>query len=247
MKAISLLQPWATLVMLGYKCQETRSWDTKHDGPLAIHASLGKPAAVRRLCQENAHIRQILAYHGLTFDTLPRGAVLGTCTLLTTLPIAGPDTYLKNEEPQLFCHPEQLSPVERAAGDYTPGRFAWLLRQVQPCSPQPCKGSLSLWRVPTDIADTLAELAAAAPPLLWLPDTSTEVWRDGVKIGTIDCMNIAPSSRPPAIRWVGLTADRRISGQAHHIQADAEADVVAWSKGEPVAYPRYGELAAPAL
>jgi hypothetical protein len=236
MRAISLLQPWATLVMLGYKTQETRSWDTSYSGPLAIHASLGKPAEARRLCQENSHIRTILSYHGLTFDSLTRGAILGTCELLGTLPIAGPDTYDKTREPHMFCHPEQLSPVERATGDYTPGRFAWLLRQVQPCSPQPCKGALSLWQVPADIAATLEELAAQTTPLLWLPGTSAEVRRDGVKIGTIHCINIAPSSRLPAIRWYGANADGRITGQARRVQADAEADVLAWARGEEVPY-----------
>lgn len=228
--------------MLGYKTNETRSWDTKHDGPLAIHASVGKPAWARQLCENDPHIRQILAVHGLTFDTLPRGAILGTCMLLGTLPIAGPDTYLKNEQPHMFCHPEWLYPVERATGDYTPGRFAWLLRKVVPCSPQPCKGALSLWQVPADIAATLAELAAAATPPLWLPDTSAEVRRNGVKIGTITCLNIAPSSQPPAIRWYGANAAGTATGQAHRIQADAEADVVAWSKGEQVAYPKCCEL-----
>jgi hypothetical protein len=43
MKAISLIQPYATLIMLGLKTNETRSWDTKYDGPLVIHASAGKP------------------------------------------------------------------------------------------------------------------------------------------------------------------------------------------------------------
>jgi hypothetical protein len=38
MKALTLIQPWATLVALGEKQIETRSWDTKYRGPLAIHA-----------------------------------------------------------------------------------------------------------------------------------------------------------------------------------------------------------------
>jgi hypothetical protein len=242
MKAISLLQPWATLVMLGYKTNETRSWDTKHDGPLAIHASQGKPTAARRLCQEDMHIRQILAHHGFTFDSLPRGAILGTCSLLGTLPIAAPDSYLMKQHPHMYCNPELLSPVERATGDYTPGRYAWLLRQVVPCSPQPCYGALSLWQVPADIAATLEELAAQATPPLWLPATSAPVLRNGVKIGTIYCLNIARPSEPEAIRWYGANAAGTATGQAHRIQADAEADVVAWSRGESVAYPKYCEL-----
>jgi hypothetical protein len=242
MKAISLLQPWATLVMLGYKTNETRSWDTSYSGPLAIHASLGKPAEARRICQENSHIRQILAVHGLTFDTLSRGAILGTCTLLGTLPIAGPTTYLKNEEPHMFCHPETLYPVERASGDYTPGRFAWRLIQVRPCSPLPCKGALSLWTVPTDIAAQLEAFPAVDCPLLWLPDTSAEVLSAGQVIGHVHCINIARPSAPPAIRWFGRNATGTATGQAHLIQAQAEADVVAWAEGRAVSYPKHAAV-----
>lgn len=39
MKALTLWQPWASLVALGVKTIETRSWSTSHRGPLAIHAS----------------------------------------------------------------------------------------------------------------------------------------------------------------------------------------------------------------
>lgn len=39
MKVISLLQPWATLAVIGQKKIETRSWSTKYRGPLLIHAS----------------------------------------------------------------------------------------------------------------------------------------------------------------------------------------------------------------
>ena len=40
MKTLSLIQPWASLIALGEKRIETRSWGTRYRGPLAIHASL---------------------------------------------------------------------------------------------------------------------------------------------------------------------------------------------------------------
>lgn len=43
MKALSLTQPWATLVAIGAKKIETRSWSTSYRGPVAIHASKGYP------------------------------------------------------------------------------------------------------------------------------------------------------------------------------------------------------------
>jgi hypothetical protein len=39
MKAISLWQPWATLVAIGAKTIETRGWSTSYRGPIAIHAA----------------------------------------------------------------------------------------------------------------------------------------------------------------------------------------------------------------
>lgn len=39
MKALSLKQPWAWLIINGYKNIENRKWSTDYRGPLAIHAS----------------------------------------------------------------------------------------------------------------------------------------------------------------------------------------------------------------
>ena len=43
MKALTLHQPWATLIALGVKTIETRSWRTNYRGPIAIHAGLHAP------------------------------------------------------------------------------------------------------------------------------------------------------------------------------------------------------------
>lgn len=43
MRALSLRQPWASLVTIGVKTIETRSWATKYRGPLAIHAAKRRP------------------------------------------------------------------------------------------------------------------------------------------------------------------------------------------------------------
>ncbi|KAI3597676.1 hypothetical protein D8I24_6492 [Cupriavidus necator H850] len=41
MKALSIRQPWAWLIVNGHKDIENRSWATKHRGPVLIHASKG--------------------------------------------------------------------------------------------------------------------------------------------------------------------------------------------------------------
>ena len=39
MKAISIQQPWASMIVFGFKPVENRKWRTTHRGPLLIHAS----------------------------------------------------------------------------------------------------------------------------------------------------------------------------------------------------------------
>jgi hypothetical protein len=41
MKAISIRQPWAWLIVNGFKDIENRTWPTKFRGPVLIHASKG--------------------------------------------------------------------------------------------------------------------------------------------------------------------------------------------------------------
>ena len=40
MKALTILQPWASLIACGAKMIETRSWSTAYRGEIAIHAAL---------------------------------------------------------------------------------------------------------------------------------------------------------------------------------------------------------------
>lgn len=151
MKALSLLQPWATLIMLGYKTLETRSWATKHRGPLAIAASAGKQG--REACAPGTYLAQLLANHGLTFDDLPRGAVLGLCQV---------DSMHKMDETWDLV----LGEVELACGDYTNGRVAWALSNVQAfATPVKCKGALSLWQVPVEAEAQFPE--QPVPGVMW--------------------------------------------------------------------------------
>jgi hypothetical protein len=50
MKVLTLSQPFATLVAIGAKKIETRSWSTKYRGPLAIHAAKTIPREYKSLC-----------------------------------------------------------------------------------------------------------------------------------------------------------------------------------------------------
>lgn len=172
MKAITLIQPYATLIALGYKANETRSWQTTHRGPLAIHAGIGMPSWAREVAETDSVISSILHYHGLTFDTLPRRRVLAVAKVAGMLRIVEPGTGIGLGR----CDPALLSVNERASGGYMLGRWAWQLENVLTLAePVACSGAQSIWQVPADIAQRVAAAPAAlCPPktLVWFAGNS---------------------------------------------------------------------------
>lgn len=144
-KAVTIWQPWATLIILLEKLNETRSWPTNHRGPLAIHAA---QCLDREAC-ETEPIKSILTKHGYSADTLPTGAILGTATIAgmwkswdverKRLILAEP----ASEEGTIY---KEITDQEFALGDYCEGRYAWELRDVHRfAEPIPAKGKQRLW------------------------------------------------------------------------------------------------------
>lgn len=130
--ALSLLQPWASLVVMGFKTIETRSWQTARRGPLLIHASLGRKGKI--LVTEPPFSKYIT-----DFDALPFGAIIGQVQLDEIVPVE-----------ELFYSDAKLAALtleEKAFGDYTKGRYAWVLSEpVMFDEPIPVKGGLGLWK-----------------------------------------------------------------------------------------------------
>jgi hypothetical protein len=132
MKALTLTQPWSTLVALGVKNIETRSWSTPYRGRLAIHAAKGFPPDARLICRREPFKRVLMAAGIESLADLPRGVLLATVQLVDCVPTGKVRS--------------QLSSEEYAFGDYSAGRWAWLLDDVQPLSePVPACGALGLW------------------------------------------------------------------------------------------------------
>jgi hypothetical protein len=67
---------------------------------------------------------------------MPLGCVLATCELVDCLPTV-----------EVFeDYPDLDTPPEREFGDYSAGRYAWVLKNVRPLpEPVPAKGALGLW------------------------------------------------------------------------------------------------------
>lgn len=140
MKVISLLQPWATLIVIGAKKIETRSWKDPYRGPLLIHASLGKKDYAR----EVATLADRFGVKKPAFDDLPFGAIIGQVNLEDIHPterMQGAE-HVRLPNGMRWDFTEQ----EMALGDYTIGRYGWLLSNpVSFDTPIPAKGSLRLW------------------------------------------------------------------------------------------------------
>lgn len=130
MKALTLTEPWALLMMLGEKNVETRSWRTDYRGELAIHAAKTMSRFAKDFCQHE-QVARVFAKHtwGQTFFL---GHILCIRELIEIRPTA---------------HCSDLSRQEKYFGDYSPGRWAWIfspnIRIISP--PVPVKGALSLW------------------------------------------------------------------------------------------------------
>lgn len=81
MKVLTLKQPWATLVVEGYKEYEFRTWKTKYRGDFLVHAGLGvDKEALKR-------------FEYLNLD-YPKGCIIGKVTLTDCLLV---DDNLKEE------------------------------------------------------------------------------------------------------------------------------------------------------
>lgn len=116
MKVLSLLQPWATLVVIGAKKIETRSFRTKYRGPILIHAGI-------KMGRDQEYLIFSEPFHSAlkNLKELPLGKIIGSVTIKEVV-----ETELICAFPSTASH-DLLTEVEKSFGDYSNGRFAWLL------------------------------------------------------------------------------------------------------------------------
>ncbi|HBP1341823.1 ASCH domain-containing protein [Pseudomonas aeruginosa] len=118
MKALSVRQPWAWLIVHRHKPIENRSWKTGYRGDLLIHASQGMTkdeyAEALSLCNK-------LGVELPEFSALERGGVVGRVT------VTG-------------CVDESDSP-------WFSGKYGWEMSEATPLPFMPCKGRLSLFDI----------------------------------------------------------------------------------------------------
>lgn len=121
MKALSIRQPWAWLILNAGKDIENREWPTKFRGRFLIHASKGMTRdeytdGVWTL--EDTESRIVLP----PFECLERGGIVGTAMLT--------DCVQKSASPWFF------------------GRYGFEIRDAMPLPFRPFKGALGFFEVP---------------------------------------------------------------------------------------------------
>lgn len=136
-KALTLWQPWATLIADGRKRYETRSWPPPRrliGRRIAIHAGTHRDRETGALARR----------WGLC--DLPLGAVVCTCRLVAAHHIShhSPDGTRAMVGSGYIGGPASI-PIDEY-GDYAPGRWAWELDQVIPHDPPvAARGRQGLW------------------------------------------------------------------------------------------------------
>lgn len=158
MKTITLTQPYASLVAIGAKRIETRSWATRYRGPLAIHAAAGLgPVGGKRglldLCGQQPFfdaLYPIVPGHDRYCDKeaivehLPLGAIVAVCELVDCVS-TGLYSSVQHGDDIWQVPPGNMS-REYSFGDYSPGRYAWLLSNIRALPvPVAARGALRLW------------------------------------------------------------------------------------------------------
>lgn len=130
MKAFTVYQPYAYAIVAGMKGYETRPRRTNIRGRVAVHAGrLDVVHATKKLSGND--FWKLLEVVGGDIDRLT-SAVVGTVEIVDCLPVE-----------EVIA---TLTVQERALGDYSPGRWAWVLKNpIMFDTPIPARGKQGWW------------------------------------------------------------------------------------------------------
>lgn len=132
MKAITVKQPWASLIIQGIKDIENRTWQTKYRGRVLIHAGMAK-ANFNFSLSQNQRLNELNLRRWYDSDQI-KGKIIGSVEIIDCV---------KN-------HPSIWA--ERHSPPFKP--FNWVLAYpiIFP-EPIPIKGKLSFWDYPNILAE----------------------------------------------------------------------------------------------
>jgi len=131
MKALTISQPYASLIADGKKFVENRVWFTSYRGPLAIHAGKGT---------------QYLAKSELS--NYPSGCIIAVARLsvCVNLKSVREDVARKSIDVNVPFATSFKSIADILAHEHTEGPYCWVLDDIRKLAePIPCRGAQGLW------------------------------------------------------------------------------------------------------
>lgn len=135
MIALTVQQPFASLIVIGKKQYETRCWPTDFRGRLIIHAGKGVTPIGAQAFNTNKK--------NLPFP-LPKGMIIGAVDVV--------DCVQANK-------PTDLTDLEKKLGYFTQSYFAWkLANPVRFETPIEIPGKMGLWNLPPNITEKLCSI-----------------------------------------------------------------------------------------
>lgn len=122
MKVLTIKEPWATLIIDGYKKYEFRSWKTNYRGKILIHAGM---------TLERNNAEKFKDYH-LDYS---KGAIIGEAEITDCILVTKEfNDELRNINPLVYGNSGHVE------------KYAWKLENIKKYDkPIPVKGKLGLW------------------------------------------------------------------------------------------------------
>lgn len=151
MRALTIIQPYAALIMSGAKRVENRSWSTKYRGRMYIHAGRSRDM----LSIKHVDGIDYCAHTQQPIERLAFGAVVGMASLIDCLP----KTEISGGKW------DALYPWIREH-EHTEGPWCWVFAEnPTPIGPWPYKGAQGLFDINPDTLNRIAnrELGVAEP------------------------------------------------------------------------------------
>ena len=133
MKAITISQPYASLIASGKKWIENRTWPTNHRGLIAIHAGKGTQYMTRKeMADEN----------------LPVGQIIAVATLVQCLPIHVIRRNASSRDKGMTVQGTTYTWEQVANHEHAEGPWCWILDDIVPrVDPLTINGKQRIWTV----------------------------------------------------------------------------------------------------
>ena len=137
MKALSIKQPFASMIANGIKTIETRTWEPLYRGPVLLCASKALHTGTVIYKGEEYDAREFIRMCERAGHQCPTGVMLCIAELVDCR------AMIKDDEEAACC---QLYPFARA----------WEFRDIRPVEQRQVKGMLGLFEIPDSEIKTLA-------------------------------------------------------------------------------------------